>query len=66
MSQVATIPNRAEWLDVWESGRKVELFSRRLKMASSSTTASSGSLPLLFTEAGMGTQAGREEYFRHH
>lgn len=60
------IPNKDEWLDVWESGRKVGLFSRRLKIASSSTTASSGSLPLLFIESGIETQPGREEYFKYH
>lgn len=50
--QVAPVPNRGEWLDVWDSERKVWLFSRTLKMASSSTTASSEILPLLLTESG--------------
>lgn len=54
--QVATIPNMGEWLDVWESGRKVVLFSRRFKMASSSTIAFSGTLSLLLIESGMDTK----------
>ena len=61
--QVATIPNMGEWLDVWESGRKVVLFSRRFKIASSSTIAFSWTLSLLLTESGMDTK--KEECFKY-
>lgn len=57
--QIGSIPKRGEWLDVWESGMKVALFSSTLKMASSSTMACSGSFVLLLTESG--TQTRKEK-----
>lgn len=42
---VVLVPSIADWLVLWERGRKVWLFSNKLKMASSSTTATSASFP---------------------
>lgn len=59
---MGSAPSREEWWDVWDAGRKVWLLSKRLRMASSSTRASSGGLTLLLPEPG---EEGQELCQRH-